>query len=96
MIAGMQHTATVTPSAITAVHAADALAPLSVTFAKAHEISGLGLTTLWKLARQRRIEVVRIGRRTLITYRSLSRLLLPPEPPGPPRAAAPPPSTSIP
>jgi hypothetical protein len=58
---------------------ADTIAPLAVTFATARRISGLGLTTLWRLARERRIEVVRIGRRTLITYRSLARLLLPPE-----------------
>jgi len=52
-------------------------APLALTFRRAREISGLGLTTLWRLARERRIETVRIGRRTLITYRSLSRLLTP-------------------
>jgi hypothetical protein len=51
--------------------------PLAVTFASARQISGLGLTTLWRLARERQIETVRVGRRTLITYRSLARLLLP-------------------
>jgi hypothetical protein len=51
--------------------------PLAITFSAARKISGLGLTTLWGLARERRIEIVRIGRRTLITYRSLARLLLP-------------------
>ena len=56
---------------------ADALAPLAVTFPTAKKVSGLGLTSLWKLAKGKRIEIVRIGRRTLITYRSLERLLLP-------------------
>ena len=64
-------------------HAADTVTPVAVTFATARQISGLGLTTLWGLARDGRIEIVRIGRRTLITYRSLVRLLLPPEPDAP-------------
>ena len=64
----------------TTAHAADTVPPLAVTFVTARQISGLGLTTLWKLARERRIEVVHVGRRTLITYRSLERLLLPPRP----------------
>jgi hypothetical protein len=72
----------------------DIIPPLAVTFPTARQLSGLGLTSLWRLARERRIETVRVGRRTLITYRSLSRLLLPqaadnPEPrrPGrPPKA----------
>jgi hypothetical protein len=51
--------------------------PLTVTFASGKKITGLGLTSLWKLAKENRIEIVRIGRRTLITYRSLERLLLP-------------------
>jgi hypothetical protein len=61
-----------------ATQAATILPPIDVTFAEGRRISGLGLTTLWRLAHERRIEVVRIGRRTLITYRSLVGLLLPP------------------
>jgi hypothetical protein len=53
------------------------MTPLAVTFPAARKISGLGLTTLWRLAKERRIETVRVDRRTLITYRSLARLLLP-------------------
>jgi hypothetical protein len=67
------------PDTITSTGAADTV-PLTITFATARQISGLGLTTLWRLARERRIEIVRIGRRTLITYRSLEQLLLPPAP----------------
>jgi hypothetical protein len=62
---------------ITTTGAADTMPPLAVTFATGQRISGLGLTTLWRLAREHQIETVRIGRRTLITYRSLARLLLP-------------------
>ena len=63
--------------------AADGLPPLTVTFREARRISGLGLTTLWLLAREHQIETVRVGRRTLITYRGLARLLLPAEPAAP-------------
>ena len=49
--------------------------PLTVSFQTARQLSGLGLTTLWALAKANRIELVRIGRRTLITYASLEKLL---------------------
>jgi len=51
--------------------------PLSVTVATARKLSGLGNTTLWRLIKQRQLETVRVGRRTLITYRSLEALLTP-------------------
>ena len=54
-----------------------ASAPLTVTFQTAKKLSGLGLTTLWKLVKEKRIEIVRIGGRSLITYRSLQSLLTP-------------------
>jgi hypothetical protein len=53
------------------------LNPLAVTFPTAKRLSSLGLTTLWKLAKERRIEVVRVGRRTLIVWSSLEKLLTP-------------------
>jgi hypothetical protein len=68
------------------------LEPLTITFATAKKISGLGFTTLWKLAKEGRIELVRVGRRTLIWFPSLKLLLTPqaaPEPePRPKRAQA--------
>ena len=69
----------------------DIIPPLAVTFPTARQLSGLGLTSLWRLARERRIETVRVGRRTLITYRSLLRLLLPQaaDNPQPPRRGRP-------
>lgn len=52
--------------------------PITVTFPTARKLTGLGLTTLWKLAGEQRIETVRIGRRRLIIYRSLEALLAAP------------------
>ena len=79
-------------TAIITAAPADPLTPLAVTFPTAKKVSGLGLTSLWKLAKGKRIEIVRIGRRTLITYRSLERLLLPEqtETPQPRRRGRPP------
>src|SRR5262249_43808552 len=56
------------------------LEPLTITFPTAKKISGLGLTTLWKLAKEGRIKVVRVGRRTLIWFPSLKILLTPQAP----------------
>jgi hypothetical protein len=53
--------------------------PLTVTVTAARKISGLGNTTIWGLIKQGKLEVVRIGRRTLITFRSLEALLTPAE-----------------
>ena len=53
------------------------LEPLSVTVPTARRISGLGNTTIWGLIKDRKLETVHIGRRTLITYRSLVALLAP-------------------
>jgi hypothetical protein len=54
------------------------MAPLTVTVATARRISGLGNTKLWELIRDRKLETVHVGRRTLITFRSLKDLLTPP------------------
>ena len=55
--------------------------PLAVTFGAASQITGLGPTTLWKLAKQRRIRLIRLPdiKRTLIDYSSLRELLFPNE-----------------
>jgi hypothetical protein len=63
--------------------------PLAVTFSMAKKITGLGLTTLWKLGKEQRIELVRVGRRTLITFRSLQALLTPEGNPQPRRRGRP-------
>ena len=54
-----------------------ALKPLTVTVGAATKISGLGTTTVWKLIKERKLEAVHVGRRTLVTIRSLELLLTP-------------------
>jgi hypothetical protein len=49
--------------------------PLTVTVATARKISGLGNTTIWALIKNRTLESISIGRRRLILYRSLEKLL---------------------
>lgn len=53
--------------------------PLTVTVAQARKLSGLGLTKTYQLINSGALETTKIGSRTLITYRSLKKLLLPPE-----------------
>jgi hypothetical protein len=55
----------------------DAVPTITVTFPTAKKITGLGSTSLWKLGKEKRIEIVHVGRRALITVRSLEKLLLP-------------------
>jgi len=51
--------------------------PITVTVTVARKISGLGNTTLWKLIGNGTLATVRVGRRRLIDYESLRRLLTP-------------------
>ena len=59
--------------------------PLTITVKQALELSGLGLTKLYELINSGELETVFVGRRRLITYRSLSRRLLPGTAPEAPR-----------
>jgi len=52
--------------------------PLAVSVDTARRLTGLGTTTIWGLIKDRKLEVARVGRRTLVLYRSLQRLLSPP------------------
>jgi len=54
-----------------------AINPITVTVSTGRRISGLGNTTLWKLIKNGDLQVVRVGRRTLITMASLQALLAP-------------------
>ena len=45
--------------------------PLTITVKQALELSGLGLTKLYELINSGELETVFVGRRRLITYRSL-------------------------
>jgi excisionase family DNA binding protein len=51
--------------------------PLTVTVAEARRLTGLGLTSLWELIAKKKLESVRVGRRRLIVFESLRRLLTP-------------------
>lgn len=53
--------------------------PLTVTVADARKISGLSNTTVYKLIGEGKLQVVKIGTRTLITYASVKALLEPSE-----------------
>jgi hypothetical protein len=57
----------------------DDTVPLTVTVTKASELSGLGLTSIWAFLKDHRLEAVRLPgvRRTLVSYRSLAKLLAP-------------------
>ena len=48
---------------------------LAYTFAEAGQASGLGQTSLWGMAGSGELEVVSVGRRKLITARSLEKRL---------------------
>jgi excisionase family DNA binding protein len=51
------------------------LRPLTVSVSTAATLLGVGTTTIWSLIGQGRIEVIRIGRRTLPTMASLERFV---------------------
>jgi hypothetical protein len=59
-----------------------AAVPLSITVAKACDLSGFGPTLIWGLLKTGRLRAVRIPgvRRTLVDYESLRQLLAPSEP----------------
>jgi excisionase family DNA binding protein len=51
------------------------LRPISVTISTTRKITGLGNTTVWKLIAEKKLETVMIGRRRLVIYSSIERLL---------------------
>jgi excisionase family DNA binding protein len=51
--------------------------PIAVTVPQARRLSGLGYTTIWRLIREGTLATVRIGRRRLVLFDSLRRLLSP-------------------
>ena len=53
------------------------LKPITTTVAEAKRLSGLGHTKLWELIGSGVLETVRVGRRRLVIYASLCRLLAP-------------------
>jgi len=51
--------------------------PITVTVAKAQQISGLGATTIWARISDGTLASVSVGRRRLVVYDSLLQLLTP-------------------
>jgi hypothetical protein len=51
--------------------------PITVTVATARKLSGLGSTTIWALIKAGRLQTVRIGRRRLVIFGSLEKMLAP-------------------
>jgi excisionase family DNA binding protein len=68
----------------------DGLRPIAVRIKDACSLSGLGLTSIYALLKEGKLEGLTVGRRRLITYASLENLLkpgarlLPSSPPTPP------------
>ena len=54
---------------------ADALAPLAYSVAEACKVSSIGRTYLYHLINEGRLEVRKVGKRTLITARSMRALI---------------------
>jgi len=52
------------------------LEPLSVTVMQAKRLSGLGLSKIWQLIGDGRLESKRLDGRRMISYQSLKRLVL--------------------
>jgi hypothetical protein len=56
---------------------AGGLKPITVTVPEAKRLSGLGQTKLWELIGNGTLETVSVGRRRLVVFASLCRLLTP-------------------
>ena len=49
--------------------------PITLTVNRAAAVTGLGISTVWKLISEGKLETVSIGRRRLVRYTSIERLL---------------------
>jgi hypothetical protein len=74
-----------TSSSIIMPAAAESARPIAVTVSTACRLAGFGPTTCWRLIADGTLQTVRIGRRRLVLYHSLVRLLTPDD-----RSTAPP------
>jgi excisionase family DNA binding protein len=61
----------------TAAPAVNPLEPLLVDISEGCRLTGLGTTTIYKLIAERKLDKVKVGRRTLLVYESLKRLATP-------------------
>jgi hypothetical protein len=55
------------------------LRPITIAVAETKRLSGLGLTSIWKLIKLRRLKATRVNGRTLVFLHSLEELLAPTE-----------------
>lgn len=53
----------------------EAIDPLAVTVNRAAELSGLGVSTVWALIKDGKLESTSVGRRRLVIFTSIKRLL---------------------
>jgi hypothetical protein len=51
------------------------LRPLAVTVSMACRLSGVGTTSMWALIRDKHVATIKIGRRRLVLFASLERLV---------------------
>lgn len=56
-----------------------AMKPVTMTIQKACEYSGLSKSTIYNLVNARKLTVIKVGKRTLVTISSLDALLTAPE-----------------
>jgi excisionase family DNA binding protein len=59
------------------VHARGPPEPITVTVQEAIRLSGLSNTTIYKLIGEKKLEIIKVGARTLVTFQSLKALLQP-------------------
>jgi excisionase family DNA binding protein len=60
---------------VTAIDPVSGLPPLAVSFKEACRLLGIGSTHMAKLINESQVETLSLGRRRLITYASLKRLV---------------------
>jgi excisionase family DNA binding protein len=53
----------------------DGIKPLALTVNKTAEITGLGVSTIWAMLKEGRLTSTSVGRRRLVHYASVERLL---------------------
>jgi excisionase family DNA binding protein len=53
------------------------LEPITVSVQQGERLTGLSRITLWRKAKDGELETIKVGRRVLIVYASLKRLLTP-------------------
>jgi hypothetical protein len=56
-------------------NAAQAMKPLAVPVKTARGLLGIGNTKMWELIKDHRVDTIRIGRKRLVVYDSLEKLV---------------------